>query len=94
MPFVVVPLLTATSLLLHQSTVRVFGNKRQGICIYSALIGHPATGKSVACELVKDAMIKLEEALATPCDESVMTNSASVEGLLHYLSKIPCMIGN
>lgn len=93
MAFVSVPLFTATSLLLQQSTIQAFEKKKQGICLYSALIGHPATGKSIACDFIKDAMVKLEENLAIPCQMSCMTNSASIEGLLHHLSKISCMIG-
>lgn len=63
------------------------------MCLYTVLIGHPASGKSIASDFIKDAMIKLEKKLATPYEQSCMTNSASVEGLLHHLSKISCMIG-
>lgn len=87
------PLFTATGLLLHQATIQAFEKKKQGICFYSALIAHPSTGKSPAAEVIKEAMVKVEAALHIPFEKSCMTNPATVEALVQYLDKIPCMMG-
>jgi len=93
-PFVVGPLLTAAGLLLHHTTVQPFTRSRQGICMFTSLIANPSTGKTPALNLIKNALIKLEEFLNIPYERSALTNSASVEGLLEYLNQIPCMAGS
>jgi hypothetical protein len=79
--------------MLYHSTAQPFQKSRQGICNFTALIAHPSTGKSPALNLVKNAVIKVENFLETTPEKSALTNSASVEGLLQHLSNIPCMIG-
>jgi hypothetical protein len=86
------PLLAALGLLLHQSTVQPFERSRQGICNFTALIAHPSTGKTPACNVIKDSLIKLESYKRVPPDCSFLTNSGSVEGLLEHLNNIPCMV--
>jgi hypothetical protein len=92
-PFILCPLIAAIGLLLYHSTVQPYIRNRQGICNFTALIAHPSTGKSPALSLVKSAVIKLEHYLKVTPSNSCLTNSASVEGLLHHLGKIPCMLG-
>ena len=78
---------------MYHSTIEPYPRSKQGICNYTVLIAHPSTGKTPALNVIKNAMVKVEAFLDVPCNKSVLTNSASVEGLLHHLDKIPCMIG-
>jgi hypothetical protein len=91
-PFIIAPLLAAIGVLLHRSTVQAFNSSKSGICMYTALIAQPSTGKSPANDIVKGAMYKIEQYHGTPPEKSMFTNSASVEGLLSHLNNIPCMV--
>ncbi len=86
-------LLSATGLCLQHTTIQTFENSSQGICIYTALIAHPSTGKTPASNLVKSAMTKLETFCNVSPDRSQLTNTPTVEGLLHHLNNISCMLG-
>ena len=86
-------LITAVGFLLGQSVIQPFPKSSQGICTYTALIANPSTGKSPAMNVVKKSIVKIEIFNNTAPDDSQLTNVGSVEGLLSYLDKIPCMIG-
>jgi len=90
--FLMLPLFTAVALLLHQTTVQSYKKKKQGICLYTTLIANPSTGKSPASELIKDSIYKLESALNVPFAKSCLTQPATVEGLMHHLKNVPCML--
>ncbi len=92
MQFMLLPLFTAIALLLNQTIVHSFNKKKTGMCLYTALIANPSTGKSPAAELIKDSINKLESALNVPFAKSCITQPATVEGLLQHLSNIPCML--
>jgi hypothetical protein len=79
---------------LQNTTVQTFENSLQGICIYSALIAHPSTGKTPASNLIKSALSKMEAYCNVSSDRSQLTNTPTVEGLLHHLNSISCMLGN
>ncbi len=91
--FVLPALLSGTGLCLQNTTVQTFENSLQGICIYSALIAHPSTGKTPASNLIKSALTKMETYCNVTSDRSQLTNTPTVEGLLHHLNSISCMLG-
>ncbi len=86
-------LLSGVGMCLQNTSVQTFDNSVQGICIYTALIAHPSTGKTPASNLVKSALTKMEAFCNVSSDRSQLTNTPTVEGLLHHLNNISCMLG-
>jgi hypothetical protein len=62
--------------------------------MYAALIANPSTGKSPAMNMIQNIILKIENHFGISPANSPITNVGSVEGLLEYLTDIPCMIGN
>ena len=87
------PLISAIGLYLGQSVVKPFDERATGFCNFTCLIAHPSTGKSPAMNLIKKAVSAVEAFNQIPQHASQLTNIGSVEGLMEYLSIIPCMIG-
>ncbi len=92
-PFLLMPLLSVSGLLLQQSTVQSAGNRKCGFSTFSMLVAHPSTGKSPAAEHILESFTRVEDALKFEIDKSHLTQPATVETLLDSLGRNPCLLG-
>jgi hypothetical protein len=79
--------------LLDKATITTINTPTAPI-FFTALAGHPSTGKTQAMNMWKSAFDQLEEYYHIPSIESQQSNAATVEALLELHTKIPSIIGN
>ncbi len=92
-PFIMAPLIAAVGLYFGNSVVKTINEKPTGFSNFTCLIAHQSTGKSQALNCVKKSIDQVELFNKVLPHLSQLTNIGSVDGLIEYLSLIPCMIG-
>ena len=60
------------------STVKAMRTFEEGMVIYSALIAEPATGKSPAMTLIRQALVDVDKYFETPNENSKLVNGNSL----------------
>lgn len=91
--FVLAPMMAALAFLLAHSAVKPFDCGQQGVCIYSALIATPSTGKSPAINIIERLIARIEAHEKIKPKNSAITVVGTVEGLVNNLNNTPVMIG-
>lgn len=92
-PFILSPPISTLAFLVKKSTISPLQDNHQGVSFYSTLVANPSTGKTLAMNVIQNPILEIEAFRKVSPDDSPITNVASVEGLLEYLSTINCMIG-
>ena len=68
------PLLTGVSHLMGLSQIKALKEYVEGMVVYGALIAEPATGKSPALNIIRKALVEIENFLAIPSESSKLVN--------------------
>ncbi len=87
MPFIAIPLIPAVGVLLNRSKC-----DRNGVALYTMLIGYPSTGKTQAQYIIKTNLHNLEINNGTNNEKSIILNTPSIDAIMHTMETNPCVI--
>ena len=92
--FILAPLISTISHLMGHSKIKSFDESFQSLSSYTAIVGQPSTGKTIALDLIKSAFVDIELYYQVEASRSEVSNTPTVESLLELLSKVTTSIGN
>lgn len=80
-------MVTTISHIMSKSRIHALKSLSESFSVYCVLIGEPASGKSPAMRIVKNALISLDNHRGIAPHQSSIICPATVEGLLHYMKQ-------